>query len=325
MREKTIWIGNLPGRIEAAPNNLDYLNELLEEINRKVTVYTEDPPKKMLAEHKELAQRKQKQMLLRSKRQVQVDSLDQQLEYAERVENLEDIKKKIDDLIHEMGESKRLDSLKGVVGEKIQEANEWVDSIDQSAIKIQNKDEVESLLEEINRRQQNYRGYNEKYDKIQETKSLLIKKRDSFSEIRQIMSDLSDKNKCQLAIQTLSEIQNSEVRIDDYCIAHIEIVKSEIQKIDEKEKRQIDLWMEIVRKGLTSRPLTIEQAKKIKEHLAKDRPTNLSKDNEDMIRRIEKRINRVFNEERVEGIILEFEKLDTELKKICIDRLSNLV
>ena len=325
IRKKITWINILPDRIKTAQNDLDYLNELLEEINRRVTVYTENPPKRMLAEHKELAQKKQKQMLLSSKRQVQIDSLEQQLEYAERFKNLEDIKKKIDDLIHEMGESKKLDSLKEVVGEKIREANEWVDSINQSAIKIQNVDEVESLLEEINRRQQNYRGYNEKYDKIQETKSLLIKKRDIFSEIRQIMSDLGDKNKCQLAIQTLSDIQNSEVRIDDYCIAHIEIAKSEIQKIDEKEKRQIDRWMETVRKGLTSRPLTIEQAKKIEEHLAKDRPTNLSKDNEDMIRRIEKLINRVFDEERIEGIILEFEKLDAELRTICIDRLANLV
>ena len=71
--------------------------------------------------------------------------------------------------------------------------------------------------------------------------------------------------------------------------------------------------------------MTIEQAKKIEEHLAKDRPTNLSKDNEDMIRRIEKLINRVFDEERIEGIILEFEKLDAELRTICIDRLDNLV
>ena len=59
---------------------------------------------------------------------------------------LKDIEKKIDDLIHEMGESKELDSLKGVVGEKIREANEWVDNIKQSAITIQNIGKVESFI-----------------------------------------------------------------------------------------------------------------------------------------------------------------------------------
>ena len=325
VRKKIIWINNLPDRIKTAQNDLDCLNELLEEINRRVIVYTENPLKKMLAKHKELAEKKQKQMLLSSQRQGQINDLERELSYAERLKHLEDIGKKIDDLIHKMGESQRLDSLKGIVGEKIREANGWADSINQSAITIQNVGKVESLLEKINQRQQNYEGYSEKYDKIQETKSLLTKKRDAFRKITQIMSDLGDKNKCQIAIQTLSEIQNSEVRIDDYCIDRITVVKSKIKKIRQKEKRQIDRWMEIIQEGIISSKLTIEQAKKIKDHLSKDRPTNLSKDNEDSIRRVEKRINRVFDEERIEGIILEFEKLDAELRTICIDRLSNLV
>ena len=36
----------LPDRIKTAQNDLDCLNELLEEINRRVTVYTENPLKK---------------------------------------------------------------------------------------------------------------------------------------------------------------------------------------------------------------------------------------------------------------------------------------
>ena len=325
IRKKIVWINNLPDSIKTAQNDLDCLNDLLEEINHRVIVYTENPLKRRLAKHKELVEKKQKQMLLSTQREGQIDDLARELGYAERLKHLEDIQKKIDDLIYEMGESEGLDSLTGVVGKKIREANEWVDSINQSAITAQNIDAVESLLEKINQRLENYQGYSKKYNKIRESKLLLTKKLDAFRKITKIMSDLDDKNKCQIAIQSLSEIQDSEVRIDDYCIDQIAIVKTEIQKIDEKEKRQIDRWMEPVREGVTAQSLTIEKAKKIGNHLSKDRPINLSKDNEDMIRRIEKRIHRVFDEERVEGIILEFEKLDTELKKICIDRLSNLV
>ena len=325
IRKKIVWINNLPDSIKTAQNDLDCLNDLLEEINHRVIVYTENPLKRRLAKHKELVEKKQKQMLLSTQREGQIDDLARELGYAERLKHLEDIQKKIDDLIHEMGESEGLDSLTGVVGEKIREANEWVDSINQSAITAQNIDAVESSLEKINQRLENYQGYSKKYNKIRESKLLLTKKRDAFRKITKIMSDLGDKNKCQIAIQSLSEIQDSEVKIDDYCIDQIAIVKTEIQKIDEKEKRQIDRWMEPVREGVTAQSLTIEKAKKIGDLLSKDRPINLSKDNEDMIRRIEKRIHRVFDEERVEGIILEFEKLDTELKKICIDRLSNLV
>lgn len=325
VRKKIIWINNLPDRIVASQDDLDCLNELLEEINRRMTVYTENPTKKMLAKHKELAQRKQKQMFLSVQRRGQIDDLERELGYAERLKHLEDIETKIDDLIHEMGEAKRLDSLKGVVGEKIREANEWVDNLNQSAIIIQNESKVESWLEEINQRQQNYEDDSEKYDKIQETKLLLTKKRDAFKNITKIMSDLGDKDKCQIAIQRLIEIQNSEVRIDDYCIDYIARVKTEIQKIEEKEKRQTNRWMEPVREGLAARSLTIEKAKKIEDHLSKDRPTSLSKENKDMIRRVEESINRVFDEERIEGIILEFEKLDVELRTVCIDRLSKLV
>ena len=45
IREKIIWINNLPDRIKTAQNDLDCLDELLEEINHRVIVYTENPLK----------------------------------------------------------------------------------------------------------------------------------------------------------------------------------------------------------------------------------------------------------------------------------------
>jgi hypothetical protein len=321
--EKTLWIGKLSDRITSAENDINELNDILSDINRKLPVYTEDPPKRILEKQRELAEQKQRRIALFSQREQRISGLERELNHAQSLDHMKDIETQIDNLVNEMGESERLDKLKYSVVEKIQEANVWADSINDFALQAQDKETIDPLVIETRQRVEHYQGTDAE-KRIQKAREILEEKQETLMEINDAINNLDNREACNKILLRLSGIRESDIYLEEFCKDTIGIVNAKCEEIIQQEMRLIDSWMEPIRKGIESPNLTVEDATEIRDYLSKSRPENLTDDHNTAIRSIEESIDKLFDKEKIEKIIIEFEKLDTDLKSICLNRLSEI-